>query len=261
MQEDFSKYNSEGTTLRRAQLRMLEILVEIDKICCKHNIQYWLDSGTLLGAIRHDGFIPWDDDLDIAVLRKDYKKLRKALQEELPEQFVIQDWTTEKKYPIKFGKVRDRKSYYYTNNWDDKVKENGIFIDIFSVEKGNSKLKKIADFLYKRAFRRIRRDTEKKYEIFIAYLIWPLACVLVCIARLLALLTSDQMVYAYGTTAMQNEFSKNDIFPLQQIQFEGLQFYSPKNPNGYLTSLYGNYMTIPIEKDRETHTNHIEIYD
>ena len=89
--EEFSKYNGEGTPLRMAQLRMLAILVEVDKICRKHNITYWLDYGTLLGAVRHKGFIPWDDDVDICVMRKDYDKLRKYLQQELPEQFVFTD--------------------------------------------------------------------------------------------------------------------------------------------------------------------------
>ena len=83
--EDFSKYNGEGTILRKAQLRMLDMLIEVDKICRKYNIQYWLDFGTLLGAVRHQGFIPWDDDLDICVLRKDYKRLRKVLIAELPK--------------------------------------------------------------------------------------------------------------------------------------------------------------------------------
>lgn len=88
-QEDFSKYNGEGTTLRKAQLRMLDILIEVDKICRKHNIPYWLDSGTLLGAVRHGGFIPWDDDMDICVMRKDYKLLKKYLSEELSDKFCF----------------------------------------------------------------------------------------------------------------------------------------------------------------------------
>lgn len=68
--EDFSVYNGENTILRKAQLRMLEILVQVSSICDKHSIPYWIDYGTLLGAVRHNGFIPWDDDLDISILKK-----------------------------------------------------------------------------------------------------------------------------------------------------------------------------------------------
>ena len=75
MIEDFSVYNGENTELRKAQMRMLEILVHVSAICDTHAISYWIDYGTLLGAVRHKGFIPWDDDLDISVLKKDYKKL------------------------------------------------------------------------------------------------------------------------------------------------------------------------------------------
>jgi hypothetical protein len=65
------RYNPEGSLLRRQQTRMLEILLEVDRICQKHDIRYWLSSGTLIGALRHDGFIPWDDDLDIEMMRED----------------------------------------------------------------------------------------------------------------------------------------------------------------------------------------------
>ena len=89
--EDFSQYNPEGSTLRKAQMRMLEMLVEVDTICRKHNIPYWIDFGTLLGAVRHKGFIPWDDDMDISVYEKDYNRLREVLVKELPETRVYQD--------------------------------------------------------------------------------------------------------------------------------------------------------------------------
>ena len=73
--EDFTKYNGDGTPLRKAQLCMLNILIEIDRICRKHDIPYWLDSGTLLGAVRHGGFIPWDDDFDVWMTRENIDKL------------------------------------------------------------------------------------------------------------------------------------------------------------------------------------------
>ena len=79
------RFNPDGSLLRRQQLRMLELLEVIDVICRKHQIPYWLSSGTLIGAARHKGFIPWDDDLDIEMLRSDYLRLLKVLPQELPD--------------------------------------------------------------------------------------------------------------------------------------------------------------------------------
>ena len=89
------KYNPDGSLLRRQQLRMLDILSEVDRICKKHDIPYWLSSGTLIGAMRHNGFIPWDDDLDIEMMRKDYLRLMKVLPKELPEWLVLQNDETD----------------------------------------------------------------------------------------------------------------------------------------------------------------------
>lgn len=79
-------------------MRMLDILIEVDRICRKHNIRYWLSSGTLIGAVRHKGFIPWDDDLDIEMLLPDYKRLMKVLPEELPENLALQSQDTDPNY-------------------------------------------------------------------------------------------------------------------------------------------------------------------
>jgi lipopolysaccharide cholinephosphotransferase len=95
--EDLSHYNPEGSVLRRAQMRMLEMLDVFVDICDRHNINYWLACGTLLGARRHQGFIPWDDDLDIVVMQRDYDKLLSILQEKLPEKFKLQASFTSRK--------------------------------------------------------------------------------------------------------------------------------------------------------------------
>ncbi|MBR5957646.1 MAG: LicD family protein, partial [Salinivirgaceae bacterium] len=87
-----AKYNPEGSQLRQIQNRELDILIEFDRICRKHNIDYWLDSGTLLGAVRHGGFIPWDDDIDVCVLKKDRKRLRKAMNTSLSQDYEYSEY-------------------------------------------------------------------------------------------------------------------------------------------------------------------------
>ena len=89
----------DNITLRKVQLVQLEIAKEIDRICKKNNIKYFLIGGSLLGAIRHQGFIPWDDDLDVGMLRDDYEKFLKVAGDELQEKYKIIDWKSDGDYP------------------------------------------------------------------------------------------------------------------------------------------------------------------
>ena len=92
------RYNPEGSTLRKQQNKMFEILILIDKLCEKYKINYWLSDGTLLGAVRHGGFIPWDDDLDINMMKSDYLKFIEIAKVELPSNLKIQTHETDKGY-------------------------------------------------------------------------------------------------------------------------------------------------------------------
>jgi phosphorylcholine metabolism protein LicD len=110
--------------------KLLEMLVAIDGVCKKNNIQYWLDGGTLLGAYRHGGFIPWDDDVDIGVMRADFPRIKKALTLELPNQFFLQTDDSELNYKHAFIKVRDTQTTS-TAKLDSTYDQRGLFIDIF----------------------------------------------------------------------------------------------------------------------------------
>ena len=259
--EDLSHYNPEGSTLRRAQLRMLEILKVVDDICTKHGIQYTLDGGTLLGAVRHGGFIPWDDDIDINVTREDLAKLRKILPRELPSHLVYQDYFTDPYYPTLIAKVREKDSYMYEEPCTDKLKEKGIFIDIIPIEEvPNLAWKAKLDYWYGHCLRGIHHYGDAK-DTLLSWLALPFSWIMVTLTRLANRFRKiDQLAHVYGWRAY-NGFSKHDYYPIKRMNFEGFQACVPSNPDAVLTALFGDYMQIPPKEKRAIHTTKIEFYD
>ena len=258
MEEDFSKYNGEGTDLRKAQLRMLEILVAVDKICRKHNIPYWLDYGTLLGAVRHGGFIPWDDDLDISMMKEDYDRFLAIAPKELPEQFVVQNTHTEKYFPHMFSKIVDLQSE--TNRFGKieyshcRQKHRGLWIDVFPVVKGKVSLIKWLDPLYGRCFRRVHHLESFNISVMIAYLLFPFVWLVKHLIDFLNSFCDSELrvdVSRVGDYLEQKYY--NDYLPTKEIQFEGVYFPVPNHTDKVLTDYYGNYMQIPSEESRVTH--------
>lgn len=241
------KYNPDGSLLRSHQLRMLEMLLEIDRICKKYKIQYWLSSGTLLGAIRHNGFIPWDDDLDIEMLREDYIRLIKVLPYELSSKYTLQDENSDKFYFYHYAKIRDKFSILNEQNgYDRKLRHKGIYIDIFYIEKHpvwlhNLSLK-TTGHMYKiwrcskndeSSIKRVRiiYDTNKK----IIYPLFRLFC------RLFKVKT-----YVWGMgIPFYSKRDIQDLFPLTDHNFENYSFPVPHNSDGYLHRMYGDYMKLP----------------
>lgn len=263
--EDFSCYNGEGTQLRKIQLRILEIMVEIDKICRKHDIKYWLDGGTLLGAVRHGGFIPWDDDLDICMMQEDYERFIEIAPKELPPHLMLQLPKTDPEYNFTLCKVRDKNSFVITQ-FDDFTKkiERGLYVDIFSVIHYPKVSKKILKPLMKWLaktdfFFRIRQEVTLKN--FMAALTFPfIKLCLLGIWSLLCLkpktkLGKDKIYNTYGTC-----YEPSDIFPIIDIDFEGKKLMAPKNPDGFLKAIFGDYMVIPPKEKRQTHIIHVDIY-
>lgn len=252
------KYNPEGSILRKQQLRMLELLDFVDSICKQHNIAYWLDSGTLLGAARHKGFIPWDDDLDIQMQRKDYKRFVRLMSNiSLPQNIVLQSRSTDKKYIFPYIKIRDTQSVIKETHEVD-FEYNGIFLDVFPLERNNMQLQKISYSLYKPFYHLFRN---KKYQGKWAKKaartgVRLIDSLIIPIFRGISFILNPQYrTHTYGLNYYRKRYD-NEIFPLQEITFEGKLYPCPCNVDMYLTRLYGDYMQLPDKI--EVHINEIE---
>lgn len=259
--EDFSIYNGEGTLLRKVQLRQVEMLLEIDKVCRKHNIQYWIDFGTLLGAVRHGGFIPWDDDIDISMPTSDLHRFIKTASKELPNWLFLQTEETDPSFYGEQVRVRDKKSLYIMPH-DDFTKDyqKGIFIDIFEIQtchKINPKLFKHLCRWYRKitGFKKMRQLPTLKNAI--ATLTFPLIKPpLDMLWFFLNLGKKNRITYRkeinYG-----HLYTEDMVFPLKDISFEGYVFVGPADPDRYLTCHYNDYRRIPPKEKRETHLAYV----
>jgi lipopolysaccharide cholinephosphotransferase len=278
---DFSKKfpdnRSEGdTVLRQAQLVLLRMMKIIDYLCRKHGIRYWLCSGTLLGAVRHKGFIPWDDDLDICMLREDYERFLRVAADEFPDDMMLQTRDTDPHYrylPLPC-KVRDKKSFILSPGFEDEACEKGLFLDIFP-----------ADRFHRHPFAFRCERCLKAYNMFICNCLdsiyfthlSPIRKILAYFHPVFRLLVTGYHKLArkminrnrrLGTRChlgpgfdvrWKAYFKYEDVYPLTEITFEDASFLAPHSPDAYLNVLYGpDYMTPPPEHKRLRHASVIK---
>ena len=258
-----SRFNPDGSQLRQLQLRMLDILLEIDRICKKHNIQYWLSSGTQIGALRHNGFIPWDDDLDIEMMRKDYLKLMKVLPDELPDWLALQNSDTDENYFFFYAKIRDRRSKMLENtNYDRMWKEQGIYIDIFPMERHPIGLHKLTEKTVGHMYKIWRTSTDDVKSIkqvrrifdFNDKFVFP-------ILRFICRMLPGKVITSGMGIPYHNPRFADEIFPLTTHVFEGHELPVPGNADAHLRHIYGDYMQLPDLDKLAPHVAQLEIYD
>ncbi|MCH5219102.1 MAG: LicD family protein [Muribaculaceae bacterium] len=256
------KFNPENSILRLHQLRMLEMLKVIDQVCKDNNITYWLSSGTCLGAIRHGGFIPWDDDLDIEMYHKDYRRFVKLMKRLSLPNIVFQTHGSDCEYFAPYGKIRDQKSLIEEfNKHDIFYKYRGVYIDVFAVERNGSRiLSRISGGLINRIVFPLSKIHNKYLRrIFTQPLYFLFAK---CTFPVLSMITypiGKKLRISHGSGFVVPRYEE-DILPTIEVPFEGVMLPVPHNYHHYLSVLYGDYMKIPDMNNLHTHSSNVKLY-
>ena len=249
--------------LRKAQLIMLDKLIEFDEICKKYNLNYWLDSGTLLGAVRHKGFIPWDDDIDISMPIEDYYRFKEIAQKELSSSIFFQTKKSDKEFKFDYIKLRSNRAKiieFHENNKDIKYHQ-GIFVDIFPM------ITLPNETFYKEFYDDIFALIRKVSAVSLHTpngISHPTqrAKLIEAINSLHQGWSNKDLKVAYGGQMpdLSAWFDIDKIFPLSKIEFEGKLFNAPNNPHHYLENIYSfNYMELPPKDARKTHAKDVII--
>ncbi|MBR1675824.1 MAG: LicD family protein [Clostridia bacterium] len=259
--------------LVKIQETEIEILLKIDEICRRHNIQYSLYAGTMLGAIRHKGFIPWDDDIDIAMLRSDYYRFIEIWEMEKPVGYILQNKEKDPKFTQSFTKIRKDHTTFLQYESERGIYHTGIFVDIFPMDRiPDNKIQKFLFFWHC-----------YKYQLYTREFIPPKSNIIVKLIAKLHLSTSKNKIkqrreklikvitkYNFNKSYKLVEISTvptmkhalpADLFDsFIDVEFNGFTFQSVKEYHTWLSSLYGDYMHLPPESER-TWTHHPIILD
>ncbi len=253
--------------LRKLQLIQLEMLIEVDRICRKCGIKYNIIAGTLLGAVRHKGYIPWDDDADVALLRPEYEKFREACKTELDKsRFYFQDHRNTKGYRWGYGKLRRKGTEFIRKGQEHMPYKSGVFIDIFPLDNvPDDELERWFHNLHCNLIRKTLWSAvgEKADKSSIMRALYSL---LNLIPRKLVFLhykcfqdkynsTPTKMVriLTFPTPNKNYGYFRRWYEESADYEFEGHIFKGIKDYDEYLTFKFGDYMKLPPEEQRKTH--------
>ena len=257
-------YAAVNSQLRQLQLTQLEILKVIDRFCRDHGIRYSLYAGTLLGAVRHKGFIPWDDDLDICMSRADYYSFLKAWEEEKHEGYLLQTKENSPRFTQSFAKIRKDHTCFLQFDVEIEQYHTGIFIDIFPIDRMPKGL----------LTRKLFQLRCLKYQLLTREFLPPDGSPMLKVAAKMMLTLSPikqrgarrekilRKIQKYNSkedlpaVAIETQSSIRTPLPpsfmkeFTELSFEGCSFMCSAVWHEYLSAKYGDYMKLPPENER-----------
>ena len=271
--------NTQETTTR-VQAVEHEIMQQIAAICHRHGLCYFAIGGTVLGAVRHQNFIPWDDDIDIGMPRKDYEQFLKIASEELPDCYYIQHFSTEPASPFYFTKIRKKNTLFVEYYLKESSIRQGIFVDIFPFDNvPDGQLQKKIHFRFCRTVyqlylckslttvcsSRFKRKNNAKGTIrkIVHFLLLPVPK-----KWLFQLLDSSVQIYNGHETAEISHIVRRrlrvkleDLHPVCFLPFGDYKMAVPKDYDAYLSGQFGDYMKLPPEDKRYGHLPYLVEFD
>ena len=247
--------NNKKIPVRKLQLEVLSIMDAIHQVCEKNNIEYALIAGSALGIVNYKGFIPWDDDMDICIKRKDYKKFIKAMEKDLDDKFYFQCFQTDKRYNVLIPNMKVRKKgtcikekNFLLNKFIDELYRTyvkllmPIMVLLDNLHIPTTLLKKLVERI---AIKYGEKNKNSKY-------------------------TSQTIAIPWEKFLKEPVFLKEDVYPFKKYEFEGRMFYSYNNIEKVLKEWYGDNClkkwngkeweeTLPVEKRKPKHTVDINL--
>lgn len=268
VETDEHRIAPEARTRRKLQLCQLNIARDVDRICRENGLKYYMVGGTLLGAVRHGGFIPWDDDLDIAMFREDYEALQKIMIRDHSERYFLQNSRTDPKYSRVIAKVRLRGTVQMERSYEKTGGDAGVYIDIFPIDRitkpdgfGLRLRGRIVRLCF--AYKTLQAGSDnrhhsrlKKMLSFVPKVIPP---------RLIDWLMDKVCTMENGKHGMYSTMFLSGYGWKKQarpsavygegidLPFEDTFLMAPQDPDAFLTKLFGDYMQLPPKEKRVAH--------
>lgn len=267
----------DNITLKKLQQMELNILKDFISVCKEHNLVYFALAGTGIGALRHKGFIPWDDDIDVGLPRDDYEKLLSVFQEEYASQYSVGNAETLQNYPLMTTRIMLKGTKFIEESLKNIDCDLGIFLDVYAFDNIPDDEK-----LFKRQAWSTWFWSKLLILYYIAFPVLPFRGIAKKAAHFLCMMVhgflklihispkwiygqckkastkyngkeTKRMAYMCDTSPYINMISREASFPLAEYEFEGIKLKFPKDIKQMLTFVYGDYMQLPPKEKRKSH--------